>query len=90
MFENKNQEVQTVNTLIKSYESILSQLRNKEKEYVLQKRKEEYERIRPPVDKWWELKSQKFTEEERRNRMILKATPQYFEKLNVLQDPDLY
>lgn len=90
MFENKNQEVQTVNTLIKSYESILGQLRNKEKEYVLQKRREEYERIRPPIDKWWELKSQKFTDEERRNRMVLKATPQYFDKLNVLQDPDLY
>lgn len=90
MFEKKNEDVMTTNTIISSYESILNALKAKEKKYVLEKRKEEYERIRPPVDKWWELKSHKFTEEEVRNKNMLRATPSYFKKLEVLHDTELY
>lgn len=90
MFENKNDNVQSTNLILSSYENILSALKLKEKEHVLRKRKEEYERIRPPVDKWWELKTHQFTEEENRNKMMLKATPSYFKKLEILHDEELY
>ena len=90
MFDNKNQNVSGINTIITSYEVILNQLRQKEKEYLLKKRREEYDRIRPPKDKWWELKSHHFTEEELRNRMLMKATPKYYDKIEKLQDSDFY
>ena len=90
MFEKKNDDVQTTNTIISSYETILSLLKLKEKEYVLQKRKEEYQRIRPPVDKWWEIKSHQFNDEMTRNKRMVKATPDYFNKLEVLHDQELY
>lgn len=90
MLESKNSNVESTNFLIKSYDIILEQLRNKEKEYLLRKRKEEYERIRPPVNKWWEMKSNNFTKEELRNKMIMTASPSYFSKLKQLQDDELY
>lgn len=90
MIEHKNDEVQTTNTIITSYDTILSLLKMKEKDILLKKRKEEYERIRPPIDKWWELKSHQFTEEENRNKMMLRANPGYFKKLEILHDEELY
>ena len=69
---------------------ILENLREKEKEILIQKRKEEYERIRPPMKNWFELKGDNFDMELKRNQMILKAGPEYYEKLNDLVSEDLY
>lgn len=90
MFNTKNENVQQVNTLINSYEEILLNLRCREKEILLQKRKEEYERIRPPLKNWWELKTKKFTEEENRNKLLMNANQRYYDKIKKLQEDDLY
>lgn len=90
MFNTKNENIQQVNTLINSYDEILLNLRYREKEILLQKRKEEYERIRPPLNKWWELKTKNFTEEENRNKLIMNANQRYYDKIKKLQEDDLY
>ncbi len=69
---------------------ILENLREKEKEILIKKRKEEYERIRPPLKNWFELKGDNFDMELKRNQMILKAGPEYYEKINDLVNEDLY
>ena len=69
---------------------ILENLREKEKEILIQKRKQEYERIRPPLKNWFELKGDNFDMELKRNQMILKAGPEYYEKINDLVNEDLY
>jgi len=89
-FFDKNDTVYQSNLVIKTYETLLDQLRDKEKDIILKKRKEEYEKIRPPQEKWWEEKSHNFQEELKRNRMVLNANPDYYNKLSELKDENLY
>jgi len=89
-FFNQNEEIGKTNYIIKTYETLLSELREKEKEKVLRKRKEEYEKIRPPVEKWWEMKNKNFQSEFRRNTVVLNSGPEYFKKLQLLQSKNLY
>ena len=89
MFD-KNENVHQTNLVINTYETLLDQLRLKEKEIILRKRKEELEKIRPPQEKWWEDKTHHFQQELRRNRMVLNANPDYFDKLLELEDEQLY
>jgi hypothetical protein len=89
-FFNQNEEVGKTNYIIKSYEALLLELRNKEKEKILEKRKEEYQKIRPPVERWYEIKSKNFNSEMRRNNKVLNSPPEYFEKLQLLQSKNLY
>lgn len=89
-FFNQNDEIGKTNYLIKTYETLLKELRNMEKDKILRKRKEEYEKVRPPVDKWWEIKSKNFQKELQRNSKVLNAGPEYFKKLQLLQSKNLY
>lgn len=90
MFEKKNDDVTRTNAIISSYTVLLELMKKKEQLAILQKRKEEYERIRPPVEKWWELKGKEFTEEFIRNGYVMTANPSYFKKLERLHDKELY
>jgi hypothetical protein len=89
-FFNQNEEIGKTNYIIKTYETLLGELRNLEKDKVLRKRKEEYEKIRPPVEKWWEMKSKNFQSECKRNTIVLNSGPEYFKKLQLLQSKNLY
>ena len=89
LFE-KNDNVHQTNLVINTYETLLDQLRAKEKDIILKKRKDELEKIRPPQEKWWEQKTHLFQEELKRNRMVLNANQDYFDKLLELQDDNLY
>ena len=89
-FFNQNEDIGQTNFIIKTYETLLNELRNKEKEKLLEKRKVEYERIRPPREKWWEIKNKNFQSEFRRNTTVLNAGPEYFQKLKLLQSKNLY
>ena len=55
-----------------AYEGVLYEMRKNEKELLNNKRFKEYEKNRPPQDKWYELKSTEFSKELYRNRMALK------------------
>ncbi len=89
-FFNQNEEIGKTNNIIKTYESLLNELRTVEKEKILRKRKEEYEKIRPPCEKWYEMKSKNFQGEFRRNTVVLNSGPEYFKKLKLLQSKNLY
>lgn len=89
-FFNQNEEIGNTNYIIKTYETLLGELRNLEKEKILKKRKEEYEKIRPPKEKWWEMKSKNFQSEFKRNTVVLNSGPEYFKKLQLLQSKNLY
>jgi len=47
----------------------LDELRRKERKILNKRRQDTSEQIRPPVDKWWELKTSQFNNEILRNRM---------------------
>ena len=87
---NNNEDVQQTNLTIDVYSKLLAELREKERELLIEKRKQEYERIRPPVKKWFELKGEEFQTEMQRNKMVINAKPEYFEKIKQLQSEDLY
>lgn len=87
---NNNEDVHQTNLTISVYSKMLEELRQKEKELLIEKRKQEYERIRPPVKKWFELKGEEFQTEMQRNKMVINAKPEYFEKIKQLQNTDLY
>ena len=89
MFDN-NESVHQTNLTIDAYGKMLEELRNKERDLLIEKRKQEYERIRPPVKNWYELKGDDFINEMMRNKMVLNAGPEYFEKINDLVREDLY
>ena len=89
MFDS-NENVHQTNITIDAYSKMLEELRNKERELLILKRKEEYERIRPPKKNWYELKGDDFISEMMRNKMVLNAGPEYFEKINALTSDDLY
>lgn len=73
-----------------TYESILDELRNREKAILNEKRAEEYERNRPPQGNWFELKSSEFTQEIHRHMSSLKPKEEHRKLLNHLAIPDLY
>ena len=85
MFD-QNEDIKQTNFAISSLGTMLSELRDKEKNIINIKRKEEYERIRPPIDRWYELKGDNFLNEIIRNKMVLNSGPEYFEKIEELQN----
>ena len=89
MFD-QNDDIKQTNFAISSVGTMLSELRDKERDLVNIKRKQEYERIRPPIDRWYELKGDNFLNEIIRNKMVLNSGPEYFQKIDELQDDDLY
>jgi len=89
MFDS-NENVHQTNITIDAYGKMLEELRNKERKLLIEKRKQEYERIRPPKKNWYELKGDDFIQEMMRNKMVLNAGPEYFEKINALTSDDLY
>ncbi len=56
-----------------AYEGILDSLRQREREILNAKRAIEYEKNRPPVEKWYTLKTPQFSEELARNRLSVKV-----------------
>ena len=89
MFD-QNDDIKQTNFAISSCGTMLSELRDKERNLINIKRKEEYERIRPPIDRWYELKTDNFLNEIVRNKMVLNSGPEYFEKIEELQNEELY
>lgn len=76
--------------IIEAYESVLLERRRLEKELLNSKRFKEFEKNRPPQDKWYELKNAEFTKELYRNRMALKPNDENRVYLQTLQDKNLY
>ena len=76
--------------LVQAYEGILTHERREEREQLNRHRFKEYERNRPPADKWYELKNSEFSKELYRNRVALKPNNQNKEYLDILQDKYLY
>ena len=89
MFD-QNDDIKQTNFAISSLGTMLSELRDKERDLINIKRKEEYERIRQPIDRWYELKGDNFLNEIIRNKMVLNSGPEYFEKIEELQNEELY
>ena len=76
--------------VLHTYESILEELRARERAILNQKRMEIYEKNRPPQEKWYELKSNDFTDEIQRHMNSLKLREEHRHYLNHLAIPDLY
>lgn len=76
--------------VLHTYESILEELRARERAILNQKRMEIYEKNRPPQEKWYELKSNEFTDEIQRHMNSLKPREEHRHYLNHLAIPDLY
>ena len=89
MFD-QNDDIKQTNFAISSVGTMLSELRDKERDLINIKRKQEYERIRPPIDRWYELKGDNFLNEIIRNKMVLNSGPDYFQKIDELQNEELY
>jgi len=49
--------------MVKAYEGILDELRNKERDLLNYKRESELKQLKPPPNKWWELKDKTFIDE---------------------------
>jgi hypothetical protein len=45
-------------------------------------------KIKPPVDKWWEMRSREFKQEMHKNKFVLEAPDKYFKKLEELKNND--
>ena len=76
--------------IIEAYEGVLTDKRRLEKEVLNYKRQKEFEKNRPPQDRWYELKTTEFAKELYRNRMALKPNDENRVYLQTLQDPNLY
>lgn len=76
--------------IIESFEAMLYEMRRVEKEMLNAKREKEYEKNRPPQDKWYMLKTEEFNKELYRNRMALKPNNENKVYLENLKDPYLY
>lgn len=76
--------------IIEAYEGVLYDRRRTERELLNGKRFKEYEKNRPPQDRWYELKSTEFSKELYRNRMALKPNDANRVYLQTLQDQLLY
>ena len=89
MFD-QNDDIKQTNFAISSVGTMLSELRDKERDLINIKRQQEYERIRPPIDRWYEIKGDNFLNEIIRNKMVLNSGPEYFQKIDELQNDELY
>jgi hypothetical protein len=89
MFD-QNDDIKQTNYAISSVGTMLNELRDKERDLINIKRQQEYERIRPPIDRWYELKGDNFLNEIIRNKMVLNSGPEYFQKIDELQNDELY
>lgn len=76
--------------IIDAYEGVLYEKRKLERELLNSKRFREYEKNRPPQDRWYELKTTEFSKELYRNRMALKPNDANRVYLQTLQDTYLY
>lgn len=76
--------------LVDTFESLLYEMRRIEKAMLNAKREREYEKNRPPQDRWYELKNDEFNKELYRNRMALRPNNENKVYLSNLQDPYLY
>ena len=76
--------------VLHTYESILEELRARERTILNQKRMDAYEKNRPPQEKWYELKSNEFTEELQRHMNNMRPKEEHRKLLNNLAIPDLY
>jgi len=88
--KDKGPRPSSKNLCIEAYESILTAHRMSEREQLNRQRFKEYERNRPPANKWYELKSKDFSKELYRNRVALKPNNSNKVYLDILQDPYLY
>ena len=87
---NSNNNIQQINLTIDACAKMLEELRKKERDILNIKRRQEYERIRPPVKNWFELRGAAFQNEMQRNKMVINAKPEYFRKIKQLQNEELY
>ena len=71
-FVNDKTRFNTKDLIIEAYESVLTDQRGSEKGILNDQRFKEFEKNRPPQDKWYELKSSGFQKELYRNRVALK------------------
>lgn len=76
--------------IIEAYESVLLERRQLEKRLLNSVRFQEFEKNRPPQNKWYELKSSEFSKELYRNLMSLKPNDENRVYLQTLQDKNLY
>lgn len=76
--------------VLHTYESILEELRSRERAILNEKRAETYEKNRPPQAKWYELKSNDFTDEIHRHNSSLKPREEHQKLLTNLAVTDLY
>ena len=76
--------------IVEAYEGVLYEKRKLEKDLLNSKRFKEFEKNRPPQDRWYELKSTEFSKELYRNRMALKPNDANRVYLQTLQDTLLY
>mmetsp|Transcript_13206 Transcript_13206/g.20585 ORF Transcript_13206/g.20585 Transcript_13206/m.20585 type:complete len:136 (+) Transcript_13206:2683-3090(+) len=78
------------NLIVDAYEGVLMDDRQKEKGILNDQRFKEFEKNRPPQDKWYELKNSGFQKELYRNRVALKPNNSNAVYLENLQDKNLY
>lgn len=76
--------------LMEAFDGMLFEKRRLERSILNTKREKEYEKNRPPQDKWYEMKTPNFSEELYRNRMDLKPNDQNKVYLETLKDNYLY
>jgi len=88
--KDKKPRPSSKNLCIEAYESILTAERLEERKQLNGMRFKEFEKNRPPADKWYELKSKDFSKELYRNRVALKPNNSNEVYLEILQDPYLY
>ena len=80
----------TKKLIIEAYENVLLKHRRLERDILNKQRTKEYEKNRPPQDKWYELKTTEFAKELYRNRVALKPDGANEIYLKKLQDPYIY
>jgi hypothetical protein len=75
---------------VETYESIINELRVRERELLNKKRRVVYEEHRPPKESWYTLKSRDFSTELHRNRVSLRPNDANRKLLTTLAITDLY
>lgn len=88
--KDKDARSSSNNLCVEAYEGILHDRRANERQQLNKERFKEYEKNRPPADKWYELKTADFSKELYRNRVALKPNNSNDVYLDQLQDPYLY
>lgn len=76
--------------IIQAYEDLLTFGRRGEKDILNKERNKEYEKNRPPCDKWYMMKGSGFQKELYRNRVALKPNNTNAVYLENLKDDYLY